>query len=276
MMAAAVVADGNDTVDGKQTKKTVKDNSLNATSTATSSWDPLLEAKISETIALYPVVVISKSTCPFCTKAKALLKEHDARFPVVELDELKPEIMNQVQDFMLHLTGARTVPRVFIGGVCVGGASDVAKLVEEGNLGGMLKNATDAYTKATSGVGSFPLERSQDAWRESLGDEQFRILRERRTEPPGSHPYNEFLPEKGYFACAGCDIPLYSAASKYASSCGWPVFSQCYESEDLGQHVMHRPDGSGSLEIVCNRCGGHLGHVFYDDVSATNLNGERH
>jgi len=111
---------------------------------------------------------------------------------------------------------------------------------------------------------------------EELGPSLYRILRQRGTEMPHSHEYNQFQPETGYFACAGCGLPLFSAASKFQSNCGWPVFDKCFHSEDIGCHVATRPDGSGSLEILCPKCSGHLGHVFFDAFSEKNPNGERH
>jgi len=140
----------------------------------------------------------------------------------------------------------------------------------------LAKLAEDVHMRSIRGQESFQLQKSNADWQTELGSEKFKILRLRGTEAPGSHPYDQFLPETGHFSCAGCGLPLYSAASKFASQCGWPVFDKVYESGDVGQHVRGRPDGSGSLEIICTRCGGHLGHVFYDSVTATNPNGERH
>merc|ERR1712217_822971 len=120
------------------------------------------------------------------------------------------------------------------------------------------------------------MAKSEEEWRKELSPELYHMLRQRGTERPGSHEYDQFYPKSGYFSCAGCGLPLYSASSKFKSSCGWPVFDKCYHSEDLGCHVGTRPDGTGYLEIVCPNCGGHLGHVFFDSHTAQNPNGERH
>jgi len=198
------------------------------------------------------------------------------KFACLELDNLDNAVEAQIQNALLEMTGARSVPRVFIGGKCIGGGDDTVRLAEEGTLKDMAAAAMKTHKQSLNGQGEFEMKKDEDEWKKSLDATQFRILRQRGTERPGSHAYDKFLPEAGHFACAGCGLPLYSASSKYASTCGWPVFDKVYESADRGQHVLGRPDGSGALEIVCQRCGSHLGHVFYDSVSETNPNGERH
>ncbi|CAE6919694.1 MSRB3 [Symbiodinium natans] len=235
-----------------------------------------LKAKIEEMVALQPVMVFSKSWCPFCKKAKEAMEQQGIRFGVCELDQLGSEVEAEVQDILAGLTGARTVPRVFVGGNCIGGGTDTEKLAADGSLKKMVGEALASYKNKVSGATSFELEKSDEEWLSELDSEKFRILRRRGTEPPGSHKYDKFLPKVGHFSCGGCGLPLYSASSKFASTCGWPVFDKCYASDDVGQHVMGQPDGSGALEIVCTRCGSHLGHVFYDSVTEANPNGERH
>ncbi|CAE7623794.1 msrB [Symbiodinium sp. CCMP2456] len=103
-----------------------------------------------------------------------------------------------------------------------------------------------------------------------------KVLRQQGTEPPGSHQYDRFMPTKGHFACGGCGLPLYSADSKFRSNCGWPVFKTCYYSEEANGCHVGTVSEFGGLEIVCNRCGSHLGHVFFDAFKPDNPNGERH
>lgn len=235
-----------------------------------------LKSKVEEMVALQPVMIFSKSTCPFCAMAKTAMNEAGVKYAVLELDNLDQATCAAIQDVLQVITGARSVPRVFMGGTFVGGGDDTVRLQKEGKLSDIAEAAVTKHLTAVSGKNSFTMQKDEAAWRESLDPQLFRILRQRGTEPPGSHEFNDFLPEKGHFTCAGCGLPLYSASSKYASSCGWPVFDKCYKSGDYGQHVSGQPDGTGSLEIVCTRCGSHLGHVFYDAVSETNPNGERH
>jgi peptide-methionine (R)-S-oxide reductase len=226
--------------------------------------------------ALKPVMVFSKSWCPFCDKAKQALKDSGVDYALLELDNLGEQTEGQIQDCLATITGARTVPQVFVGGKCIGGGTDTVALAASGELQKLVESANAKYKEALKGQGTFKTEKSDEDWQSELDPQAFRILRRRGTEPPGSHPYDKMLPEKGHFGCAGCGTPLYSASSKFASNCGWPVFKQVYESPELGQHVIGRPDGTGSLEIVCANCGSHLGHVFYDAVSESNPNGERH
>jgi peptide-methionine (R)-S-oxide reductase len=120
---------------------------------------------------------------------------------------------------------------------------------------GSLFSSSSSNTKM-----SFPDERSPDEWRAVLNKEQFRILREKGTEPPGSGKYDKHYPKDGVYTCAGCDTPLYKATHKFSSGCGWPA----YFDSIPGAVTRHedRTLGMSRTEIVCSNCGGHLGHVF--------------
>jgi peptide-methionine (R)-S-oxide reductase len=105
-------------------------------------------------------------------------------------------------------------------------------------------------------------------WKNMLSPEQYRILRQKGTEYPGTGEYNKFYPKSGTFYCAGCHVPLYTSKSKFDSGCGWPAF---YEGID--NNVLEVPDADGMrVEIVCNNCGGHLGHVFKGEGFKTPTN----
>ena len=69
----------------------------------------------------------------------------------------------------------------------------------------------------------------QAEWREGLSDMEYRVLRQKGTERPGSGEYNKFAPEDGHFVCAGCEQALYSAAAKFETGCGWPAFDKIVE-----------------------------------------------
>lgn len=246
--------------------------------TATSALEKTpLQTLIEESIALAPVVVISKSTCPYCVKAKRALAAAGAERPrVIELDSLESEQGAELQAYMGTLTGATTVPRVFVGRKFIGGGTETEELQRSGKLAELVQAAQRQHQRDLMGINlAATVKKDEEQWAKELGS-AYKILRQRGTERPGSHEYDKFLPDRGHFACAGCSLPLYSANSKYASTCGWPVFDKCYQSEDVGCHVGTRSDDSGSLEIFCPRCNGHLGHVFFDAVSETNPNGERH
>jgi peptide-methionine (R)-S-oxide reductase len=117
-------------------------------------------------------------------------------------------------------------------------------------------------------AGSFEIERTQAEWRSLLTKSQFDVLRLHRTESPGSSQLNHEK-RKGIFACAGCDLPLFSSETKYDSRTGWPSFYQ-----PLPNAVGTRRDYALMLprtEVHCRRCGGHLGHVFQDGPPPTGL-----
>merc|ERR1712066_1164075 len=89
-------------------------------------------------IASKKVVVISKSYCPFCKKAKQVLGKYKISDENIEIEN-RPD-MDEIQDHMRSLTGARSVPRVFIGGKCIGGGDEVASLDAKGKLKPMLED----------------------------------------------------------------------------------------------------------------------------------------
>jgi len=101
--------------------------------------------------------------------------------------------------------------------------------------------------------------RSEEEWRAILSPEQFRIIRQKGTEPAGSGEYNKFK-EQGMYNCAACNTPLYVSDTKFDSGCGWPAFF-----EAIPGAVNRHEDNSFGMkrtEITCAACGGHLGHVF--------------
>jgi peptide-methionine (R)-S-oxide reductase len=114
----------------------------------------------------------------------------------------------------------------------------------------------------------FPVNHSPQQWRAMLGAKSYEVLREAATEPPFSSP---LLKEhrRGTFLCDGCANPLFNSATKFESGTGWPSFWQV-----LPHAVVKRPDHSLLMErteVLCARCGGHLGHVFNDGPKPTGL-----
>ncbi|KIO20625.1 hypothetical protein M407DRAFT_245732 [Tulasnella calospora MUT 4182] len=101
--------------------------------------------------------------------------------------------------------------------------------------------------------------KSDSEWRAVLNKEQFRILREKGTERPGTGEYDKHS-EEGVYSCAACGTPLYKSTTKFNSGCGWPAFFDAIPGA-----VSRREDrtfGMARTEITCTACGGHLGHVF--------------
>lgn len=101
--------------------------------------------------------------------------------------------------------------------------------------------------------------KSEADWRKILTPEQYRILREKGTERPGTGEYNHFF-EQGVYRCAGCEAPLYKSDTKFDSGCGWPAFFDAIPGA-VNRHVDESM-GMIRTEITCAACGGHLGHVF--------------
>ncbi|HLD19170.1 MAG TPA: peptide-methionine (R)-S-oxide reductase MsrB [Candidatus Nanoarchaeia archaeon] len=105
-------------------------------------------------------------------------------------------------------------------------------------------------------------------WQNKLTPEQYHVLREKGTEAPGT---GKLLRNKetGMYHCAGCAQQLFSSDTKFDSGTGWPSFDKAIpgavkEIDDLS-HGMHK------IEVVCSKCGGHLGHVFDDGPTDTGM-----
>ena len=127
--------------------------------------------------------------------------------------------------------------------------------------------ATRPGTAAAS-PDSFPLQRTEEEWRQQLTPEQFNVLRRHATERPFSSPLDD---EKrpGTFVCAGCAQPLFASSTKFDSGTGWPSFW-----EPLPGAVGTSVDRALLItrtEVHCANCGGHLGHVFDDGPRPTGL-----
>ena len=118
-------------------------------------------------------------------------------------------------------------------------------------------------------AGDFEITRSDAEWRAMLSQRQYAILREGATERAHTSALNA-EERDGAYHCGGCDLALYSSATKYDSGTGWPSFYAA-----LPHAVGTRPDGvfRTQTEVHCRRCGGHLGHIFDDGPPPT---GKRH
>ena len=113
-------------------------------------------------------------------------------------------------------------------------------------------------------------EKSEREWRERLTPEQYRITREKGTEPAFTGKYADHHGE-GVYRCVCCGAPLFDSTDKYDSGSGWPSFTRPIE----GEHVEETPDDSHGMrrtEVACAACDAHLGHVFPDGPKPT---GER-
>ncbi|HEY0412393.1 MAG TPA: peptide-methionine (R)-S-oxide reductase MsrB [Allosphingosinicella sp.] len=122
--------------------------------------------------------------------------------------------------------------------------------------------------RSEAAPGKFELTLTDAQWRRRLSAAQYATLRQGATERAGTSPLDHEK-RRGIFRCAGCDLPLYSSAAKFDSGTGWPSFFR-----PLPNAVRTRVDNSFLMkrtEVLCRRCGGHLGHVFDDGPAPTHL-----
>ena len=112
-------------------------------------------------------------------------------------------------------------------------------------------------------------EMTEAEWQKKLSPEQYRVLRQCSTEPPFTGKFwNNH--EHGVYKCAACGLELFSSEKKFDSGTGWPSFTAPMTKEN----VATKEDGSHGMlrqEVVCPRCGGHLGHVFDDGPPPTHM-----
>jgi peptide-methionine (R)-S-oxide reductase len=153
----------------------------------------------------------------------------------------------------LHSTMEAIDRRIFLG---LAGAATASGLLMFGRTG-----------RAAPSV-HFAVNRTPEQWRHALGPERFAVLREASTERPFSSPLlNEH--RRGTFVCAACANPLFNSTTKFDSGTGWPSFWKV-----LPGAVVTRTDRSLMMErteVLCARCGGHLGHLFDDGPKPTGL-----
>jgi peptide-methionine (R)-S-oxide reductase len=111
------------------------------------------------------------------------------------------------------------------------------------------------------------IKKSEEEWKKELTPEQYHVLREKGTELPFS---GKLLKNnrKGMYVCAACGNELFSSGTKFESDCGWPSF---YDAVDEKKITLHEDTSFGMkrTEVLCGRCGSHLGHLFNDGPAPT-------
>ncbi|NIT03708.1 peptide-methionine (R)-S-oxide reductase MsrB [Candidatus Saccharibacteria bacterium] len=111
------------------------------------------------------------------------------------------------------------------------------------------------------------MELTEKEWQKKLSPEEYRVLRQCGTEPPFSGQY-VYTKDKGIYRCKACGNPLFSSETKYESGTGWPSFFDVLETGKV-KLKEDKSLGMVSTEVVCSRCGGHLGHLFDDGPEPT-------
>ncbi len=113
------------------------------------------------------------------------------------------------------------------------------------------------------------VDRSDTEWRQLLTAQEYYVLREAGTERPFSSPLNNNK-KAGVYMCAACKTPLFSSETKFESGTGWPSFYKPLYAKNV-EEKTDRTMGMARTEVLCEVCGGHLGHVFDDGPKPTGL-----
>jgi peptide-methionine (R)-S-oxide reductase len=113
------------------------------------------------------------------------------------------------------------------------------------------------------------VEKTEEEWREQLTPEQYRVTRLKGTERPFTGQYWDHKDE-GIYTCVACGEPLFSSETKYDAHCGWPSFYAPLQEDNIEEHE-DLSYGMRRVEVVCEHCGAHLGHVFTDGPRPTGL-----
>lgn len=124
-------------------------------------------------------------------------------------------------------------------------------------------------TESADARSELTVQKSEDEWRNLLTPQQFHILREKGTDRPFTGKYYRTT-DSGSYQCAACGNELFTSDMKFDSDCGWPSFDRAIEGGRIktAQDLSH---GMVRTEILCARCGGHLGHLFEDGPTNTGL-----
>jgi peptide-methionine (R)-S-oxide reductase len=120
---------------------------------------------------------------------------------------------------------------------------------------------------APMGTGAYPVTFDESAWRETLSEAEYRVLRQGGTEAAFAGEYTDDHSE-GVYCCRACGAELFTSEHKFDSHCGWPSFHSAMTS-DAVEYLEDRTMGMVRTEVRCAKCGSHLGHVFDGEGYAT-------
>ncbi|MEC8333051.1 MAG: peptide-methionine (R)-S-oxide reductase MsrB [Verrucomicrobiota bacterium] len=114
---------------------------------------------------------------------------------------------------------------------------------------------------------NYPIQRSEEEWRERLSEQQYQVTRKQGTERAFANLYHDSK-KVGLYRCIGCDAPLFTSMDKFDSGTGWPSFTRPIDDRILGE-TRDTSYGMVRIEVHCNVCGSHQGHVFPDGPEPT-------
>lgn len=132
-----------------------------------------------------------------------------------------------------------------------------------------LQTGSIKHNMTQDSVTTYEVQKSPEEWKEELSSKEYRILREKGTEVPFINEYWNNKQE-GYYYCAACGQKLYSSETKYRSGTGWPSFWKPV-ADSVVEEKVDNSFWMTRTEIVCSRCGSHIGHVFEDGPEPTGL-----
>ena len=110
-------------------------------------------------------------------------------------------------------------------------------------------------------------EITEEEWKKKLSKEEYRVLREKGTDRAFTGKFWKYK-EKGTYKCAGCGVELFSSETKFDSGCGQPSFYDALDKDKI-EEKLDLSHGMRRIEVLCKKCGGHLGHVFDDGPKPT-------
>lgn len=131
------------------------------------------------------------------------------------------------------------------------------------------RDAQTANTMQDNNKVTEKIFKTDEEWKKILTPEQYQVLRQKGTERPGTGIYDQHF-VKGTYYCAACGQELFESSSKFDAGCGWPSFAEPSAKSAVTEH-MDTSYGMIRTEIVCSKCGGHLGHVFNDGPAPKGL-----